>query len=134
MHGAKKNCNDLNSVVAVGVRLGRSCQDLPESPSFFFARFRHSEAQPAAGVRLCPSHGHEGRHPYGNIGFTRLAIFAPASLVGNAHTPAWVGGWATRAWGRLANIDQRILGRSIAAEIASHSRETGEVTREQCST
>jgi hypothetical protein len=32
--------------------------------------------------------------------------------------------------GSFGNIDQRILGRSIAAEIALHSRETGGVTRE----
>ena len=32
--------------------------------------------------------------------------------------------------GSFGNIDQRILGRSIAAEIAWHSREAGEVTRE----
>jgi hypothetical protein len=32
--------------------------------------------------------------------------------------------------GSFGNIDQRILGRSIAAEIALHSRDTGEVTRE----
>jgi hypothetical protein len=32
--------------------------------------------------------------------------------------------------GRFGNIDQRILGRSIAAEIALHSREAGEVIRE----
>ena len=32
--------------------------------------------------------------------------------------------------GSNGNIDQRILGRSIAAEIALHSREAGEVTRE----
>jgi hypothetical protein len=32
--------------------------------------------------------------------------------------------------GRFGNIDQRILGRSIAAEIALHSREVGEVCLE----
>jgi hypothetical protein len=32
--------------------------------------------------------------------------------------------------GRFGNIDQRILGRSIAAEIALHSREAGEVFHE----
>jgi hypothetical protein len=32
--------------------------------------------------------------------------------------------------GSFGNIDQRILGRSIAAEIALHSRESGEVTLE----
>jgi len=32
--------------------------------------------------------------------------------------------------GPFGNIDQQILARSIAAEIALHSREVGEVTRE----
>ena len=65
-----------------------------------------------------------------NIGFTRLAIFRPGIILGNAHTPAWVGWLGSLVPGSFGNIDQRILGRSIAAEIALHSRETGEVTRE----
>jgi hypothetical protein len=32
--------------------------------------------------------------------------------------------------GSFGNIDQRILGRSIAAEIALHSQDAGEVIRE----
>jgi uncharacterized protein YbjT (DUF2867 family) len=65
-----------------------------------------------------------------SIGFTRLAIFRPGIIVGNAHTPAWAA-WLGRLMpGPYGNIDQRILGRSIAAEIALHSREAGEVTRE----
>jgi hypothetical protein len=32
--------------------------------------------------------------------------------------------------GSFGDIDQRVLGRSITAEIALHSRETGVVTRE----
>jgi uncharacterized protein YbjT (DUF2867 family) len=63
------------------------------------------------------------------IGFTRLAIFRPG-IVGNAHTPAWVGLLGRLVPGPFGNIDQRILGRSIAAEIALHSREAGEVIRE----
>ena len=65
-----------------------------------------------------------------NIGFTRLAIFRPGIIVGNAHTPAWAGWLGSLVPGRFGNIDQRILGRSIAAEIALHSREAGEVIRE----
>jgi hypothetical protein len=64
------------------------------------------------------------------IGFTRLAIFRPGIIVGNAHTPAWVGWLGNLVPGPFGNIDQRILGRSIAAEIALHSREVGEVTCE----
>jgi uncharacterized protein YbjT (DUF2867 family) len=65
-----------------------------------------------------------------SIGFTRLAIFRPGIIVGNAHTPAWVGWLGSLVPGAFGNIDQRILGRSIAAEIALHSREAGEVIRE----
>ena len=65
-----------------------------------------------------------------SIGFTRLAIFRPGIIVGNAHTPAWVGWLGSVVPGRFGNIDQQILGRSIAAEIALHNRDVGEVTRE----
>src|SRR5579862_1373048 len=65
-----------------------------------------------------------------NIGFTRLAIFRPGIIVGNAHTPAWAGWLGRLVPGPFGNIDQRVLGRSIAAEIALHSRDTGEVIRE----
>jgi uncharacterized protein YbjT (DUF2867 family) len=64
------------------------------------------------------------------IGFTRLAIFRPGIIVGNAHTPAWVGWLGSLVPGPFGNIDQQILGRSIAAEIALHSGEAGEVIRE----
>jgi uncharacterized protein YbjT (DUF2867 family) len=64
------------------------------------------------------------------IGFTRLAIFRPGIIVGNAHTPGWLG-WVSRLVpGPYGGIDQRVLGRSMAAEIALHSDETGEVIRE----
>jgi uncharacterized protein YbjT (DUF2867 family) len=65
-----------------------------------------------------------------NIGFTCLAIFRPGIIVGNAHTPVWVGWLGSLVPGKFGNIDQRILGRSIAAEIAFHSQETGTVIRE----
>jgi uncharacterized protein YbjT (DUF2867 family) len=65
-----------------------------------------------------------------HIGFTRLAIFRPGIIVGNAHTPAWAGWLGSVIPGPFGNIDQRVLGRSIAAEIALHSRAAGEVTRE----
>jgi uncharacterized protein YbjT (DUF2867 family) len=64
------------------------------------------------------------------IGFTRLAIFRPGIIVGNAHTPAWVSLLGNLVPGPFGNIDQLILGRSIAAEIALHSPEAGEVIRE----
>jgi len=65
-----------------------------------------------------------------SVGFTRLAIFRPGIIVGNVHTPAWVGWLGRLVPGPFGNIDQRILGRSIAAEIALHSRASGEIIRE----
>jgi uncharacterized protein YbjT (DUF2867 family) len=65
-----------------------------------------------------------------DIGFTRLAIFRPGIIVGNAHTPAWVGWLGSLVPGRFGNVDQQILGRAIAAEIAVHNRDVGEVVRE----
>ena len=65
-----------------------------------------------------------------NIGFTRLAIFRPGIIAGNAHTPVWVDWLGRLVPGPFGTIDQRILGRSIAAEIALHNREAGEVIRE----
>lgn len=64
------------------------------------------------------------------VGFRRLAIFRPGIIVGNAHTPVWVGWLGRLVPGPFGNIDQRTLGRSIAAEIALHSGEAGEVIRE----
>src|ERR1700728_1651968 len=64
------------------------------------------------------------------IGFTRLAIFRPGIIVGNAHTPAWTSWLGSLVPGPFGNIDQKVLARSIAAEIAIHGREAGEVTRE----
>ena len=64
------------------------------------------------------------------IGFARLAIFRPGIIVGNVHTPAWVGWLGRLVPGPYGSIDQRILGRAIAAEVALHSRESGEVNRE----
>ncbi len=64
------------------------------------------------------------------VGFIRLAIFRPGIIVGNAHTPAWAGWLGSLVPGPFGNIDQRVLGRSIAAEIALHNREAGVVTLE----
>jgi uncharacterized protein YbjT (DUF2867 family) len=64
------------------------------------------------------------------IGFTRLAIFRPGVIVGNAHTPAWAGWLGCLMPGPFGNIDQQVLGRAIAAEIALHSGESGEIARE----
>ncbi len=64
------------------------------------------------------------------IGFPRLAIFRPGIIVGNAHTPGLVGALGNLIPGPYGGIHQRILGRSIAAEIALHNNATGEVLLE----
>jgi uncharacterized protein YbjT (DUF2867 family) len=65
-----------------------------------------------------------------SVGFARLAIFRPGIIAGNSHSPVW-SVWLGRLLpGRFGNIKQKILGRSIAAEIALHSQEIGEVIRE----
>src|SRR5579863_298048 len=61
-----------------------------------------------------------------SVGFARLAIFRPGIIVGNAHTPVWVGWLGSLVPGPYGNIHQRILGRSIAAEITLHNRDAGE--------
>ena len=65
-----------------------------------------------------------------SIGFRRIAIFRPGIIAGNAHTPAWVGWLGKLVPGPYGSIDQKILGRSIAAEIALHSEDAVEVIRE----
>lgn len=65
-----------------------------------------------------------------SVGFARLATFRPGIIGGNAHTPPWVAWLGSLIPGSFGNIDQRVLGRSIAAEIALHNRETGEISRE----
>jgi hypothetical protein len=66
-----------------------------------------------------------------SVGFRRLAIFRPGGIIaGNAHTPAWSAWLGNLLPSRFGNIDQQILGRSIAAEIALHSAQTGEVMLE----
>ena len=62
-----------------------------------------------------------------NVGFARLAIFRPGIIVGNRNSPGW-----SRLLGRFlpepyGNIEQNVIGRSIAAEIAVHAGDTGEV-------
>src|SRR3954453_11893903 len=48
-----------------------------------------------------------------SICFARLAIFRPGIIVGNAHTPAWVGWLGRLVPGPFGNIDQQSLGRAI---------------------
>ena len=62
-----------------------------------------------------------------SIGFRRLAIFRPGIIVGNAHTPAYAGWLGSLVPGKFGNINQQVLGRSMAAEVALNSQESGEV-------
>jgi uncharacterized protein YbjT (DUF2867 family) len=59
------------------------------------------------------------------VNFPRLAIFRPGIIVGNAHTPRWVG-WLGNVvpdpWG---SIEQRDIARAFVAEIAGNAAETG---------
>jgi uncharacterized protein YbjT (DUF2867 family) len=61
------------------------------------------------------------------VNFPRLAIFRPGIIVGNAHTPRWVG-WLGKLvpspWG---NIEQRDIGMAFVAEIAKKATATGAV-------
>jgi uncharacterized protein YbjT (DUF2867 family) len=65
-----------------------------------------------------------------SVGFARLALFRPGIIVGNSHTPGWVGWLGKLVPGPFGSIDQRDIGRAIALEIALHGRDTGEVIRE----
>ena len=59
------------------------------------------------------------------VNFPRLAIFRPGIIVGNAHTPPWVG-WLGKLvpspWG---SIEQRDIGKAFVAEIAKKAAENG---------
>ena len=64
------------------------------------------------------------------VNFARLAIFRPGIIIGNAHTPGWSGLLGAFLPGGFGNIDQHILGRAIAKEVALRQRATGEVIYE----
>ena len=57
--------------------------------------------------------------------FSRLAIFRPGVIVGNAHTPRWVGWLGKLVPGPGGSIEQRDIGRAFVAEIAKKSAESG---------
>jgi uncharacterized protein YbjT (DUF2867 family) len=59
------------------------------------------------------------------VNFPRLAIFRPGIIVGNAHTPRWVGWLGKLVPGPWGNIEQRDIGRAFVAEIAKNAAETG---------
>jgi len=59
------------------------------------------------------------------VNFPRLAIFRPGIIVGNAHTPPWVGWLGKLVPGPWGNIEQRDIGKAFVAEIAKKAAETG---------
>jgi uncharacterized protein YbjT (DUF2867 family) len=59
------------------------------------------------------------------VSFPRLAIFRPGIIVGNAHTPRWVGWLGKVVPGPWGNIEQRDIGKAFVAEIAGKAAETG---------
>ncbi len=59
------------------------------------------------------------------VKFPRLAIFRPGIIVGNAHTPGWVGWLGKLVPGPWGNIDQRDIGKAFVAEIVKNSAQTG---------
>jgi uncharacterized protein YbjT (DUF2867 family) len=59
------------------------------------------------------------------VNFPRLAIFRPGIIVGNAHTPSWVGWLGKLVPGPWGNIEQRDIGKAFVAEIAKKPGETG---------
>jgi uncharacterized protein YbjT (DUF2867 family) len=61
------------------------------------------------------------------IKFTRLAIFRPGIIIGNAHTPRWVARLGKLVPGPWGTIEQRDIGKAFAAEIAKKPSEAGVV-------
>lgn len=59
------------------------------------------------------------------VNFPRLAIFRPGIIIGNAHTPAWVGWLGKLMPGPWGNIDQRDIGKAFVAEIVKNNAQTG---------
>jgi uncharacterized protein YbjT (DUF2867 family) len=61
------------------------------------------------------------------VNFPRLAIFRPGIIVGNAHTPRWVGWLGKLVPGPWGSIERRDIGTAFVAEIAGKAAATGVV-------
>jgi uncharacterized protein YbjT (DUF2867 family) len=59
------------------------------------------------------------------LNFPRLGIFRPGIIVGNAHTPRWVGRLGKLVPDPWGSIEQRDIGKAFVAEIAKRAAETG---------
>ena len=64
------------------------------------------------------------------VGFARLALFRPGIIAGNVHTPKWVEWLGRLIPGRYGNIDQDVMGRAFAVELAMPEPEPGVVAYE----
>jgi len=61
------------------------------------------------------------------IGFTRLAIFRPGIIAGNAHTPGYVAWLGRLIPGRFGAIEQDDIGRAFVAEFVGNPIVNGQV-------
>lgn len=61
------------------------------------------------------------------IGFTRLAVFRPGIIAGNAHTPSYAAWLGRLVPGRFGTIEQDDIGRAFVAEFISSSASDGVV-------
>src|SRR5580704_2566986 len=59
------------------------------------------------------------------VNFPRLAIFRPGIIVGNAHTPRWIGWLGKLVPGSWGSIEQRDIGKAFVAEIVGKAAEIG---------
>lgn len=59
------------------------------------------------------------------IGFTRLAIFRPGIIGGNAHTPGYAAWLGRLIPGRFGTIEQDEIGRAFVAEFVNSSAPAG---------
>jgi uncharacterized protein YbjT (DUF2867 family) len=59
------------------------------------------------------------------VNFPRLAAFRPGIIVGNVHTPAWIGWLGKLVPGPWGNIDQRDIGKAFMAEVVKNGAQTG---------
>jgi hypothetical protein len=61
------------------------------------------------------------------IGFTRLVIFRPGIIAGNAHTPGSVAWLGRLIPGRFGTIEQEDIARAFVAEFISNPAPAGVV-------
>lgn len=60
------------------------------------------------------------------VKFPRLAVFRPGIIVGNAHTPVWIGWLGKLVPGPWGAINQRDIGKAFVAEIVKNSEQIGD--------